>query len=41
MAWEDVKNEMVGEKGLAPEIADHIGEYVRLHGEYQNRSDMS
>ncbi|XP_015667088.1 histidine--tRNA ligase, cytoplasmic [Protobothrops mucrosquamatus] len=32
MAWEDVKNEMVGEKGLAPEIADHIGEYVRLHG---------
>uniref|UniRef100_A0A0B8RXH9 histidine--tRNA ligase n=1 Tax=Philothamnus irregularis TaxID=1899461 RepID=A0A0B8RXH9_9SAUR len=32
MAWEDVKNEMVGEKGLAPEIADHIGGYVRLHG---------
>ncbi|KAM6455422.1 histidine--tRNA ligase, cytoplasmic [Liasis olivaceus] len=32
MAWEDVKNEMVGEKGLAAEIADHIGEYVRLNG---------
>ncbi|XP_013926458.1 PREDICTED: histidine--tRNA ligase, cytoplasmic-like [Thamnophis sirtalis] len=32
MAWEDVKNEMVGEKGLAPEIADQIGGYVRLHG---------
>ncbi|ETE61519.1 Histidyl-tRNA synthetase, cytoplasmic [Ophiophagus hannah] len=41
MAWEDVKNEMVGEKGLAPEIADHIGGYVRLHGKYQNRSDVS
>nr|XP_033783510.1 histidine--tRNA ligase, cytoplasmic-like isoform X2 [Geotrypetes seraphini] len=30
--WEDVKNEMVGEKGLAPEAADQIGEYVRLNG---------
>ncbi|XP_053892819.1 histidine--tRNA ligase, cytoplasmic-like isoform X2 [Malaclemys terrapin pileata] len=30
--WEDVKNEMVGEKGLSPEAADRIGEYVRLHG---------
>ncbi|KAH1166572.1 histidine--tRNA ligase, cytoplasmic-like isoform X1 [Mauremys mutica] len=29
--WEDVKNEMVGEKGLLPEAADRIGEYVRLH----------
>nr|XP_020655025.1 histidine--tRNA ligase, cytoplasmic [Pogona vitticeps] len=32
MSWEDVKSEMVGEKGLAPEIADSIGEYVKLHG---------
>ncbi|XP_035415512.1 histidine--tRNA ligase, cytoplasmic isoform X1 [Cygnus atratus] len=30
--WEDVKNEMVGEKGLSPEAADRIGEYVQLHG---------
>ncbi|XP_030067634.1 histidine--tRNA ligase, cytoplasmic [Microcaecilia unicolor] len=30
--WEDVKNEMVGEKGLAPEAADQIGAYVRLSG---------
>ncbi|XP_029439411.1 histidine--tRNA ligase, cytoplasmic-like isoform X1 [Rhinatrema bivittatum] len=33
--WEEVKNEMVGEKGLAPEAADQIGEYVRLNGVYQ------
>ncbi|KAL8194138.1 UNVERIFIED_CONTAM: hypothetical protein K2H54_000952 [Gekko kuhli] len=32
MPWEDVKSEMVGEKGLSPEVADRIGEYVRLHG---------
>ncbi|XP_035267158.1 histidine--tRNA ligase isoform X2 [Anguilla anguilla] len=30
--WEDVKNEMVNEKGLAPEAADRIGEYVSLQG---------
>ncbi|MEE6478720.1 hypothetical protein FKM82_011974 [Ascaphus truei] len=30
--WEDVKNEMVGEKGLAPEAADLIGEYVQRNG---------
>ncbi|KAJ8281866.1 hypothetical protein COCON_G00043850 [Conger conger] len=30
--WEDVKNEMVNEKGLAPEAADLIGEYVSLQG---------
>ncbi|XP_065265966.1 histidine--tRNA ligase, cytoplasmic isoform X2 [Emys orbicularis] len=30
--WEDVKSEMVGEKGLSPEAADRIGEYVQLHG---------
>ncbi|XP_069754137.1 histidine--tRNA ligase isoform X2 [Narcine bancroftii] len=32
MAWKDVKNEMVAEKGLAPETADKIGEYVQLNG---------
>ncbi|XP_038652201.1 histidine--tRNA ligase isoform X1 [Scyliorhinus canicula] len=32
MPWEDVKNEMVSEKGLAPETADKIGEYVQLNG---------
>ncbi|XP_009888976.1 PREDICTED: histidine--tRNA ligase, cytoplasmic isoform X3 [Charadrius vociferus] len=32
MPWEEVKNEMVGEKGLSPEAADRIGEYVQLHG---------
>uniref|UniRef100_A0A8D0FZ78 histidine--tRNA ligase n=1 Tax=Sphenodon punctatus TaxID=8508 RepID=A0A8D0FZ78_SPHPU len=31
-SWEDVKCEMVGEKGLAPEVADHIGKYVQLRG---------
>ncbi|ELW54063.1 Histidyl-tRNA synthetase, cytoplasmic [Tupaia chinensis] len=32
VSWEEVKNEMVGEKGLAPEVADRIGDYVRQHG---------
>ncbi|XP_040975172.1 dead end protein homolog 1 isoform X6 [Aquila chrysaetos chrysaetos] len=32
MPWEEVRSEMVGEKGLSPEAADHIGEYVQLHG---------
>ncbi|XP_051870003.1 histidine--tRNA ligase isoform X2 [Pristis pectinata] len=32
MAWEEVKSEMVAEKGLAPETADKIGEYVQRHG---------
>uniref|UniRef100_A0A8P0PFX9 Histidine--tRNA ligase, cytoplasmic n=2 Tax=Canis lupus familiaris TaxID=9615 RepID=A0A8P0PFX9_CANLF len=32
VSWEEVKNEMVGEKGLAPEVADHIGDYVQQHG---------
>ncbi|KAI5722913.1 hypothetical protein M8J76_015598 [Diaphorina citri] len=30
--WEEVKNEMVGEKNLSPEVADKIGEYVLKHG---------
>ncbi|KAK8922787.1 Histidine--tRNA ligase, mitochondrial [Metarhizium anisopliae] len=32
MSWEDVKKEMVEEKGLASEVADRIGEYVRHAG---------
>ncbi|KAM9834816.1 histidine--tRNA ligase isoform X1 [Syngnathus typhle] len=32
MPWEDVKREMVNEKGLSEEAADKIGEYVSLHG---------
>lgn len=32
IAWADVKKEMVDEKGIAGEVADRIGEYVRLSG---------
>ncbi|XP_071402824.1 histidine--tRNA ligase isoform X1 [Centroberyx affinis] len=32
MSWEDVKNEMVNEKGLSEEAADQIGEYVSMQG---------
>lgn len=31
-SWEEVKNEMVEEKGLDPAIADKIGEYVSKNG---------
>lgn len=30
--WEEVKKEMVEEKGLESDKADQIGEYVKLHG---------
>ncbi|KAM6923500.1 histidine--tRNA ligase-like [Xenentodon cancila] len=33
MSWEDVKKEMVNEKGLSEEAADQIGEYVSMKGE--------
>ncbi|EGS19154.1 histidyl-tRNA synthetase-like protein [Thermochaetoides thermophila DSM 1495] len=33
MPWEDVRKEMVDEKGLAPEVADRIGQYVVLKGQ--------
>lgn len=33
MPWEDVKKEMVNEKGLSEEAADQIGEYVSMQGE--------
>ncbi|NXM81622.1 SYHC protein, partial [Oenanthe oenanthe] len=32
MPWEEVRSEMVGERGMSPEAADRIGEYVQLHG---------
>ncbi|CAF0887851.1 unnamed protein product, partial [Didymodactylos carnosus] len=31
--WEDVRNEMVNLKGLDPDVADKVGEYVKLHGD--------
>uniref|UniRef100_A0A8C8SWG6 histidine--tRNA ligase n=1 Tax=Pelusios castaneus TaxID=367368 RepID=A0A8C8SWG6_9SAUR len=31
VTWEEVKSEMVGEKGLSPEAVERIGEYIRLH----------
>merc|ERR1719245_2342293 len=30
--WEEVRKEMVEEKGLDPAAADRIGEYVRMSG---------
>ncbi|PNF35109.1 Histidine--tRNA ligase, cytoplasmic [Cryptotermes secundus] len=33
--WEEVRNEMVNEKGLSPEVADQIGEYVCLSGKIE------
>ena len=32
MSWEEVRKEMVDEKGLDPAAADRIGEYVKLKG---------
>ncbi|KIM52367.1 hypothetical protein SCLCIDRAFT_141296 [Scleroderma citrinum Foug A] len=32
LPWQDVKNEMTEEKGLIPEVADKIGEYVKHKG---------
>ena len=32
MPWEEVKKEMVFEKGLDEAVADKIGEYVKLSG---------
>lgn len=32
MSWEDVKKEMVNEKGLSEEAANQIGEYVSMQG---------
>ncbi|KAM5169539.1 histidine--tRNA ligase, mitochondrial [Callospermophilus lateralis] len=32
MSWRDVRHEMVAKKGLTPEVADRIGEYIQCHG---------
>ncbi len=32
MDWSVVRKEMVDEKGILPEVADQIGQYVTLHG---------
>lgn len=32
MSWSDVKKEMVQEKGLDAEVADKIGDFVKLNG---------
>ncbi|XP_072941967.1 histidine--tRNA ligase, cytoplasmic isoform X3 [Epargyreus clarus] len=32
LPWEEVRTEMINEKGVTPEAADKIGEYVRLNG---------
>ena len=32
LPWTDVRKEMTGEKGLDPEVADRIGEFVKLKG---------
>lgn len=32
MPWEEVKKEMVNEKGLSEDAADQIGEYVSMQG---------
>ncbi len=30
--WEEVRKEMVETKGLKPDVADRIGEFVKLSG---------
>ncbi|XP_037003445.2 histidine--tRNA ligase, mitochondrial [Artibeus jamaicensis] len=32
ISWKEVRHEMVAQKGLAPEVADRIGDYVQCHG---------
>ncbi|XP_048076821.1 histidine--tRNA ligase, mitochondrial isoform X2 [Ursus arctos] len=32
ISWNDVRHEMVAKKGLAPEVADRIGDYIQCHG---------
>lgn len=32
LPWQEVKNEMVSEKGLDPQVADKIGSFVKLNG---------
>lgn len=30
--WDEVRTEMINEKGVSPDAADRIGKYVRLNG---------
>ena len=32
--WEDVRAEMIDEKGLDPDVADRTGFYVKFQGQY-------
>lgn len=41
MPWEDVKKEMVTEKGLSEDAADQIGVYVGMQGEYSQQVQHS
>lgn len=40
MAWADVKKEIVEEKGLAEDVADRIGDYVRHSGTVRDMVDF-
>lgn len=40
MAWSDVRKEMTEEKGLDGEVADRIGEYVKLKGEANSSQSL-
>lgn len=35
--WEDVRKEMIDEKGLAADVADRIGEYVKFKGKSRSK----
>ena len=39
--WEEVRREMVEEKGLSGEAADRIGEFVQMSGGQVNNCDTS
>lgn len=41
MSWLDVRREMIVEKGLEAEVADRIGEYVRLKGVFAFNPSLS
>jgi histidyl-tRNA synthetase len=32
LPWDVVRNEMINEKGLSPDVADKIWSYVQMHG---------
>ena len=41
MAWEDVRKEMVEEKGVAADVADRIGMYVTQQGKMELVEQLS